>query len=174
MKNEELKILDIGTGSGCIGISIKKELDGADVSAIDVSKEALNVAKKNANSLDALVNFKQLDFLNEDSWKELSSYDIIVSNPPYIPITEKETLDKNVTEHEPGIALFVSDRDPFIFYKKIAKFSKEHLTAEGRIYVEVHENYAKDVREIFLDNQFTKVNVKQDIYGKERMVIAIR
>jgi release factor glutamine methyltransferase len=169
---QELKILDIGTGSGCIAISIKKELPGAEVTAIDVSEEALKVARDNATSLDAEVIFRQKDFLNEYSWQDLPSYDIIVSNPPYIPIMEKEMLSRNVTEHEPPIALFVWDNDPFIFYKMIARFSKGHLDPNGKIYVEVHENFAKNVKDIFFENRFTDVKVKVDIYGKERMITA--
>jgi release factor glutamine methyltransferase len=172
--NDKPGILDIGTGSGCIAISIKKELPQSEVVAIDVSQNALDVAKGNAILLGAEVAFKQLDFLKEDRWNELSLYDIIVSNPPYIPFVEKDTLSRNVTEYEPNEALFVLDNDPFVFYKKIAKFSKEHLEKRGRIYVEVHENYAKDVEQIFTDYNFKEVSIGKDIYGKERIVRALK
>jgi release factor glutamine methyltransferase len=174
IENGKWKILDIGTGSGCIAISVKKELPYVEATAIDVSEEAIVVARENAVALNADVTFMQLDFLNEIGWNEISVYDLIISNPPYIPIQEKMILSKNVTEHEPGLALFVPDNDPFIFYKKIASFSNEHLRNGGSIYVEVHENYAKQVEQIFIDNNFNEVFIKQDIYGKERIVRAIK
>ncbi len=117
------------------------------------------------------VDFIQLDFLNKEEWNSLKKYDVIVSNPPYIPVKEKASMSKNVTEYEPGIALFVENNDPYIFYKKIAQFSKSHLNPNGKIYVEVHENYAADVKKIFENAGFTS-EIKKDIYGKERMVKA--
>lgn len=164
-----LQIIDIGTGSGCIPISIKKELPQPQVFAIDVSESALDVAKKNAKDLEADVQFFQMNFLNENEWKPLPAYDCIVSNPPYIPIAEKEILDKNVTNFEPGIALFVEDIRPFIFYEKIALFAQSHLQPTGKIFVEVHEAYAKSIQQIFENTGF-KTEIKKDFYGKERMV----
>ena len=108
-------VLDIGTGSGCISVSLKKELPQVNVTSVDVSEKALSVAKKNAILLKASIDFFQMDFLNEKEWNRLSQYDVIVSNPPYIPIGEKEILAKNVTDFEPEIALFVSQNDPFLF-----------------------------------------------------------
>ena len=167
------RIIDIGTGSGCIPVSLKKNLSNAEVTAIDVSEKALVVAKKNAHDLGTEINFQQLDFLNENEWENLPVLDIIVSNPPYIPIKEKAILAKNVTEFEPGIALFVANDDPYIFYEKIAAFSKVHLKQEGIIYVEVHEEYAGNVKTIF-ENAGLSATIKKDIYGKERMVRAIK
>ena len=164
-------ILDIGTGSGCIPVSLKRELHNTNVTAIDVSEKALQVAKKNAESLDAKIDFLKIDFLNENNWKALPQFDIIVSNPPYIPFQEKEKLAKNVTAFEPGIALFVENKNPFIFYKKISAFAKSHLKQNGKIYVEVHEEYAKNVKDIFENAGFIS-EIKKDIYGKERMVRA--
>jgi len=169
----QLQIIDIGTGSGCISVSLKKELPGVNVTAIDVSEKALLVAKKNAVDFDAVIDFLQIDFLNENEWKILSLYDNIISNPPYIPINEKEVLAKNVTDFEPEVALFVENNDPSIFYKKIAEFAKSHLKENGNIYVEVHEEYAKEVGNIF-ENAGFKSKIKKDIYGKERMVRAIK
>jgi release factor glutamine methyltransferase len=169
--NENFEIIDIGTGSGCIPVSLKKELQNVNVTAIDISEKALHVAKKNAKELKAEINFKLIDFLSADDLSSLLKYDIIVSNPPYIPIAEKEILAKNVTEFEPGIALFVDNNNPYIFYEKIAEFSKSHLKDDGRIYVEVHEEYAKNVKGIFEKAGFTST-IKKDIYGKERMVSA--
>jgi release factor glutamine methyltransferase len=172
-KNEKnskpINIIDIGTGSGCIPISLKKELPKTSITAIDISDRALPVSKKNAQELDATIDFFQADFLNENEWKILSQYNIIVSNPPYIPLNEKEILSKNVIEFEPEIALFVESNDPFIFYKKIAGFAKSHLKESGKIYVEVHEEYAKEVGSIFESGGFL-VEIKNDIYGKQRMV----
>jgi release factor glutamine methyltransferase len=168
---QTLSIIDIGTGSACIGIALKKELNNVDVLGIDVSNEALAVAKRNAEKLNAHIDFFQVDFLNEKNWDRFPSFDIIVSNPPYIPAEEKNLLDKNVVAYEPHSALFVPDADTFIFYKKIALFAQEHLSDEGKIYVEVHERYAAEVAKIFLQYHFTPV-IKKDIYGKERMIKA--
>ena len=167
----KLRIIDIGTGSGCIPVSLKLELPNAVVDAIDVSDKALLVAEKNANELKAHINFFQINFLQNTEWHLLSEYDIIVSNPPYIPISEKEILSKNVADFEPAIALFVKDNDPFIFYKQIAHFAQLHLNTGGKIYAEVHEAYAKNVKEIFETAGFTAM-IKKDIYGKERMIRA--
>ena len=164
-------IMDIGTGSGCIPIALKKELPETNITAIDVSEKALSVAKKNASELQVTIDFFKIDFLEENERQALSQYDIIVSNPPYIPINEKEILSKNVTDFEPGIALFVANNDPFIFYKKIANFSKTHLNQGGKIFVEIHEEYAKQVMIIF-ENTGLICETKKDIYGKERMIKA--
>ncbi len=110
-----------------------------------------------------------MDFLDETQWQRLDNYDIIVSNPPYIPQSEGGKMSKNVTEFEPGIALFVNDNDPFIFYKKIEKFSQSHLKMHGKIYVEIHEERAKEVQQAFKKNGFNS-EIKEDIYGKERMI----
>ncbi len=168
-----VQVIDIGTGSGCIPVSLKKELSNANVSAIDVSEKALFVAKKNALKLNTEIDFLQIDFLNETEWNLLRQYDLIVSNPPYIPTKEKEILAKNVTEFEPGIALFVPDSNPYIFYEKIAKFAQLHLNENGKIYVEVHEEYANNIKGIFENGGFIST-VKKDIYGKERMVRALK
>jgi release factor glutamine methyltransferase len=172
--NDKIKptnIIDIGTGSGCISISLKKELKDANITAIDASEKALQVAKKNSLELNTEIDFLQLDFLNEEEWLLFKKYDIIVSNPPYIPIKEKEILAKNVTMFEPSMALFVENNEPYIFYKKIAEFAKIRLNAKGKIYVEVHESFAQDVKNIFESAGFT-CQIKKDIYGKERMVKA--
>ncbi len=170
--NVRCTILDIGTGSGCIPISLKREIPASHVTAIDISERALRVAKKNAENFDAKIGFLPIDFLHDNNWKALSQFDIIVSNPPYIPVSEKKVLQKNVTDFEPGIALFVADNDPFIFYKKISVFAQMHLKQNGKIYVEVHEEYAKKVKALFEEAGFIS-KIKKDIYGKERMVSAV-
>lgn len=168
-----INIIDIGTGSGCIPVSLKKELPGTHITGIDASEKALSVAGRNAKELIAEINFLQIDFLNKAERESLSQYDIIVSNPPYIPIKERETLAKNVTGFEPGLALFVQDNNPYIFYEEIIKFAQSHLYKNGKIYVEVHEEYAKDVKAVFEKAGFVST-IKKDIYGKERMVKAIK
>ena len=162
-------ILDIGSGSGCISICLKKELPGANLFAIDISEKALAVAQKNARDLNAPVDFLQIDFLDENKWNTLFQYDIIVCNPPYIPLKEKDSLGRNVIDFEPAVALFVDDDNPFIFYQKIAKFSKNYLRANGRIYFEVHELQAENIKGI-LENEVFTATIKKDIYGKDRMV----
>lgn len=164
-------ILDIGSGSGCISIALKKELPYLKVTSIDISEKALKVAQTNAENLQVKIDFLQADFLNQKAWKSLQVYDAIISNPPYIPLTEKEMLAKNVTGFEPSIALFTPSGDPIIFYKKIACFAKDFLKKKGAIYVEIHENFAKEVRSVFEKSGFSTV-IKNDIYGKERMVKA--
>nr|MBA3674684.1 peptide chain release factor N(5)-glutamine methyltransferase [Chitinophagaceae bacterium] len=171
--NSQLTILDIGTGSGCIAIALKRELHRAELSAIDISNDALLVAKQNAADQNEEINFLQLDFLNERDWSLLPSFDFIVSNPPYIPENEKSKLAKNVVDHEPDVALFVTDNDPFIFYKKFASFADNHLKEKGKIFVEVHEDYSKGVQKIFEEKNF-KIEIKKDIYGKDRMVKAYK
>ncbi len=166
-----LKILDIGTGSGCIPITLKKHLPLATITSIDVSSEALSVAKKNAQTHNSEINFLLADFLDETTWKNFELFDIIVSNPPYIPINEKEKLNKNVTQFEPHTALFVPNEKPLLFYEKIAAFAKEHLNYNGKVYVETHEDYATQVAATF-QKLCSHTQVVKDISGNERMVIA--
>lgn len=168
-QKNKIQIIDIGTGSGCIPVSLKLELPDAAVDAVDISEKAILVAQKNANVLKTSINFLQLNFLQNKKWLSLGKYEVIISNPPYIPIREKKILSKNVVDFEPGIALFVENNDPFIFYKKIVEFAQQHLTNDGKIYVEIHEEYASDVKNIFENAGFTATS-KKDIYGKERML----
>ena len=169
---KHLSIADIGTGSGCIAIVLKKKLSAAHVTAIDVSKGALITAKENAIDNEVKIDFIQLDFLDEPTWESLNSFDIIVSNPPYIPVNEKEKLHKNVTLFEPHTALFVPDHSPLLFYEKIALFAKEHLKEDGIVYAETHEEFANAAARVF-SKQFQQVTLKQDILGKNRMIKAI-
>lgn len=166
---KELKILDIGTGSGCIAIALKRKLRKAEVWACDVSKEALEVAKQNSANLQADINFVQLDFINEKERDQLTSFDIIVSNPPYVPEKDKGTMNKNVLEFEPHTALFVKDNNPLVFYEAIADFAKTHLNKEGSVYCEIHESLGKETTALFTEKGFT-VELKKDMQGKERMV----
>ena len=173
MHSSGLRILDIGTGSGCIPIAVKRELPAAEVFAIDISEYALSVAKENADAQNAVINFLKLDFINETAWGSLPSFDIIISNPPYIPEKEISSLPENVVEYEPHLALFVTDEDPFVFYKKIAAFSNGHLKDGGKIFVEINERYAEEVKLIFEENHFT-TETRKDMYGRERMISASR
>jgi release factor glutamine methyltransferase len=169
ISGDRISILDIGTGSGCIAIAVKKNSPNTIVHAIDISKGALLVAKENALLQKADIDFIEIDFLNESNWNQLPKLDIIISNPPYIPLNEKAILDKNVTQFEPHKALFVTDSAPFIFYEKIAVFGKTHLVNSGTIFVEIHEEYAKQTAAIF-ENDY-QVEIKKDIFGKQRMLI---
>lgn len=165
---EGLRVLDVGTGSGCLAITLKKFLKDADVTAVDVSKDALEVAQQNAEENQAEVHFLQMDFLNEINRTSLDPFDIIVSNPPYIPFEEKDRMDKNVVDYEPHLALFAEDH--LIFYKAIAAFAEKKLRAGGRIYLETHQDYAQDVAIIF-KQKFDNVTVLKDISGNERFVV---
>ncbi len=164
-------VLDIGTGSGCIAIAVKKNMSQAIVTAIDVSRQALLVAKENATTQQCSIEFFKLDFLDESQWAVLPMFDIIISNPPYIPINEKEKMDNNVTLFEPHKALFVPDDSPLLFYKKIADFAGKHLNPNGKIFMETHEDFANQTAALFLQ-QFKEVTIQKDIFGKERMVMA--
>lgn len=172
-ESRSINILDIGTGSGCIAVSLKKNIPRAAVTAIDISEKALEVANKNARELNTPIHFLQIDFLNDQSSDRLHRYDVIVSNPPYIPINEKEKLARNVAAFEPPVALFVNNDTPFLFYEVIAAFSKKHLNENGKIYAEVHEDYATEVSKIFSEKNFIP-EIRKDMYGKNRMIKATR
>lgn len=161
-----LKILDIGTGSGVIAISLQKNLANSQVTAIDVSEGALLVAKQNNKDLFSKVEFLQQDFLKE--YKTTDVFDIIVSNPPYV--RSSEPMDETVRKFEPKIALFV-DENPLIFYERIVEFSKENLKDEGSIYVEINQYLAKETEELF-QKSFLEVELRKDISGNFRMIKA--
>lgn len=167
-----LSILDIGTGSGCIPIAIKKNLPEVDVSAIDVCSEALHVATTNAVNNETEINFQLLDFLDENKWNQLEKYDIIVSNPPYIKNTEANSMSKHVLQFEPHKALFVPDEDALLFYRKIADFALQHLQPTGAVYVEINQQLGKETVELFQQKGFM-VELKKDMSGNERMVKAV-
>jgi release factor glutamine methyltransferase len=168
---DTLSILDIGSGSGCIPIALKKRLGKAVVWSCDISQEALKIAGQNAATLGIDVRFFATDFLNEKETKKLPSFDIIVSNPPYIPEKDREIMHPNVLNHEPATALFVPDNDALVFYKAIAAFGKNHLNKNGVIYTEIHENLGKATADVFGANGYT-TEIKKDMQGKERMVKA--
>jgi release factor glutamine methyltransferase len=170
-EQKQLSILDIGTGSGCIAIAIKKNLPSSKVIALDVSEDALDIARTNAITNKTNIQCMHFDFLDESRWLELLQFDIIVSNPPYIPFNEKEKMAKNVVDYEPHNALFVPDNNPMLFYEKITRFGRSHLNYNGKVYVETHEDYAKEVAALFAAS-YRQVITKKDLFGKERMIIA--
>jgi release factor glutamine methyltransferase len=167
-------ILEIGSGSGCIPISLKKKLPYSDITSCDISEGALKVATKNAEDLGAVVTFKHADFLNQEQWNEFDKYDIVVSNPPYIPVSEKEKLHINVRENEPATALFVPDDDALVFYRAIAHFGLNHLKEGGCIYCELDAAHAVETKELFEQTGYTIVTLKADMFNNLRMLKASR
>lgn len=170
-KKDNLKILDIGTGSGCIPITIALELPGSSVYATDISDKALLVAKANAAELDAGITFLQHDILASDL--PLTGFDIIVSNPPYVSLSEKSKMQTNVVKYEPHLALFVPDNDPLIFYKAIAAKAKKALKSSGVMIVEVNERFGDEVLDAFSEIGFKDLSIIKDLQGKDRIVRGI-
>ena len=163
-----LKILDIGSGSGCIAISLAKNLQNAEVSAIDVSEKALETANKNAQINEVEVNFILKNILETEDLEH--QFDIIVSNPPYVRNLEKAEIKPNVLEFEPHLALFVDDNDALLFYRKIAELAKKNLSENGRLYFEINQYLGKETVELLENLGFKEVILKKDIYGNDRMI----
>lgn len=168
--NPECKILDIGTGSGCIPIVLKKKWTNSDIYALDISKDALKTAKNNAEYHQTEIQFLEADFL-EMNFSKLPQFDLIVSNPPYISKVEKERMDRNVTGFEPDSALFVPDSDPLLFYRRICEMAHQKLNEHGKVYVEINQDLALETKELF-DKHFEEVELKKDISGNYRMICA--
>lgn len=166
-------ILDIGTGSGCIAISLKKNLPGAFVSAIDISESALQTAKENAELNEVEVSFIKTDILNINSEIELPKSEIIVSNPPYVTLDDKKQMHTNVTNFEPHTALFVPEHDPLIFYKAIADFALLNLTPNGLLFFEINELYGQETVKLLKDKGFVSAELRKDMSGRDRMIKAI-
>lgn len=169
---QDIHILDVGTGSGCIPISLKHSLSKADVYALDISVDALAVAQKNATTLGVDVKFIRHDILNLKQAAQVPALDIIVSNPPYIPLKDKSQMQKNVLDYEPQLALFVPDENPMLFYEAIATFAQQQLNASGYVYAELHEDMAAKAKTLFSQKGFINIVVRQDMQGKERMLKA--
>lgn len=167
LKKGKLKILDVGTGSGCISISLAKIFPNAEVSSIDISEKALNVAQKNADFHKVKVNFIQKDYL---TGKLDEIYDIIVSNPPYIDVLEKEEISHSVKNFEPNIALFAPENRVLAFYEKIAKDSENHLKKEGSVFLEINQKLGKETLQLFQD-VLTKSELVKDLSENDRFVI---
>ena len=167
------RVLDIGTGSGCIAISLAKLLKNSVVTAVDVSEKASEIAKKNAEANGVNVRFILDDILNPKNPELIDNqYDIIVSNPPYVCESEKSEMRANVLDYEPSTALFVSDDDPLVFYKKILEFAQKTLKPNGEVWFEINERFGREMRNLCLDMGFKNVEIIKDFRGRERIVKA--
>jgi release factor glutamine methyltransferase len=167
-------ILDIGTGSGCIPISLKAEWTEAEINACDISPAAIALAKRNAAILGQDLHFFEHNILDESLWGELPQFDIIVSNPPYIPQKEAAEMDNNVTNYEPHLALFVDDSDRFLFYRKIAQLGKTKLKEGGAIYCEIHRDFPEETKAVFSAEGYTSVELRKDMHDNWRMIKVMR
>lgn len=173
VKEEAISILDIGTGSGCIAITLKKKLSNTTVYAMDISKKALSIARKNALQNQAEIVLLQEDILDCSPGESLLRFDVIVSNPPYITQRESAEMHSNVLQYEPHIALFVPDEDPLLFYKAIADFALQNLKrGPGKLYFEINEQLGTEVAEMLAAKGFHTIQLKQDLQQKNRMVSA--
>jgi len=177
-QKKEIKILDIGTGSGCIAISLARHLPHATVYAIDISKEALKVAAQNAILNKVQVHFIEKDILTKINPSkrdlEFEKFDIIVSNPPYIRDLEKHEIQNNVLQNEPNIALFVKDENPLLFYDRISDFAKEHLNLNGLLYFEINQYLGKENLALLENKGFKNIELRKDIFGNDRMIKGIK
>ena len=169
---EDLSLLDIGTGSGCISVAIKKQMPGIDVTALDISPVALQLAKENSVLNHCRIKFIRKNILDRQGWKDFPGYTVVVSNPPYIPESERSSMHPNVVEYEPHKALFVTDEDPLQFYTAIAEFALLHLVRPGSLYLEINERFGKQIREFLLSIGFNKAEILKDIHGKDRFIRA--
>jgi release factor glutamine methyltransferase len=168
-----LTLLDVGTGSGCIPVYIKKKRKDLNVMALDISEAALQIAKKNGEMHDASIKFLLCDILDPGQREKLDPVDLIISNPPYIPEKQKQVLETHIRDFEPALALFVPDVDPIIFYKTIGHFAIQKLKPGGMIFLEIHHDFAKDIMEWYEKNGFS-LELRKDLSGNNRMIKAGR
>lgn len=169
-----ISILDIGTGSGCIAIALAKHIPNAKVFAIDVSAEALKIAKKNEKLNDVTIEFVETDILNSNHlalFEAPQKFDVIVSNPPYVRNIEKEEMKANVLNHEPHLALFVENDEALVFYKAISQFAQENLNKGGKLYFEINQYLGDEMKSLMSDYKFENIELKQDLFGNDRMII---
>lgn len=166
-----LKVLDIGTGSGCIAISLAKSLPTPHVDALDISEQALEVGKQNAAYWQVKINWIKANILNNSLPKK--KWDIFVSNPPYVRVSEKNIMQKRVLAYEPHQAIFVSDETPLIFYDRIIELAKLHLQPAGKLYFEINEDFGSQIAQRLANNKFTNINIGKDLQGKDRWIRAI-
>lgn len=164
-------VLDIGTGSGCIAVSLAKRLPQAKITAYDVSLEALTLAAENARNQNVTIDFRQMDILHEVP-ADAPMFDAIVSNPPYVTDSERASMDANVRDYEPALALFVPDDDPLLFYRAIADFAWTHLSIGGRLFFEINHRFGAEIVMMLRDKGFANCAVQHDAFGKERFVVA--
>ena len=175
LKGKESKILDIGTGSGCIALALKKNTINSNVWGLDVSETALKIARENALALGLEVGFFSQDILSDHPIDfDNQFFDVIVSNPPYIPLNEQVKMDQNVLQFEPHKALFVPDQDPLLFYRVIATKSLSFLKNQGVLFFEIHEGFAAEVKELLVELGFINIELRKDLQGKSRMIRAQR
>jgi release factor glutamine methyltransferase len=170
----EQRFLDIGTGSGCIAVGLKNHLPAAEVTAMDKSRNALEVARRNAESTGKPINLVLSDILEPVSRSGLGIFDVIVSNPPYVTESEKAAMKENVLHYEPAKALYVPDDDPLVFYKAIAVFSRDHLAGEGRLWLEINERFGTEVSDLLRSACFAEAEILKDIHDKPRFIKAVR
>ncbi len=173
-KKNHPAIIDIGTGSGCIALAIKKNMTEARVTAVDISIEALNVVRQNMQTHQVDIELLQMDILSPASYTGLSVFDVVVSNPPYVTQSDKEKMQKNVLDYEPAQALFVDDDQPLIYYEAIVQFCQKHLISNGRIYFEINEQKGSEVVRLMKENDYKKVMLHNDMHGKERFATAVK
>ncbi|WP_405382438.1 peptide chain release factor N(5)-glutamine methyltransferase [Maribacter sp. LLG6340-A2] len=169
---KSIKILDMGTGSGCIPISLAKHLPNAYITALDISPQALSIAKENAETLGVQVDFREADMLGSQGEGE-QSYDVIVSNPPYVRELEKTNMRNNVLNNEPGLALFVPDENPLKFYKAIVDFATKQLHKNGSLYLEINQYLGEETKQLLYKSNFNTVELRKDLYGNDRMLKGI-
>lgn len=170
LDEKEISILDMGTGSGCIAISLAKHLHNAKISAIDVSNEALSVADQNAKLNKVYVDFKQLNILETEELTQ--NFDVIVSNPPYVRELEKVEIKNNVLENEPETALFVPNENPLLFYNKITDLAKKHLSKNGLLFFEINQYLGTEMLSLLQQKEFTEIELRKDLFGNDRMTKA--
>jgi release factor glutamine methyltransferase len=168
-----LQILEVGTGSGCIAIALQRKMPAAIITAIDISAEAIEVATINAAKYNAPIQFKTLDFLNEANWPELGSFDIIISNPPYIADIEKESMAGHVLDFEPHTALFVTNNNPLIFYSALANFGNKYLNKNGALFVEINQALGLQTKDVFVQANYNTL-LKKDLFDNDRMIVATK
>lgn len=169
-RESDLKILDLCTGSGCIAIALARNMPFSDVTAIDLSQGAIETAAKNAAKLKAKINFLLQDIFRYNPQPQ--EFDIIVSNPPYIDLSEKASMEPNVVNYEPHEALFVSDDDPLVFYRRIAEIGKQALKPGGKLYLEINPRHSEELKNLLINADYQEVTVHKDISGKERFITA--
>ncbi|MBO7144567.1 MAG: peptide chain release factor N(5)-glutamine methyltransferase [Salinivirgaceae bacterium] len=172
-KQPSPRIVDVGTGSGCIAVLLAKLIDGAQVTAIDVSAAAIEVARRNAEQNSAQVEFVRADILADNQLFAPSSLDVVVSNPPYVTETDKNQMSRNVLDFEPHLALFVPDSDPLLFYRRIAELAQQWLKSGGMLFFEINERFGPETVQLLENMRFDNVELHRDFYEKNRMVSAV-
>lgn len=170
-----ISILDIGTGTGCIALALKRNFPGGNIDGCDLSAVALEVANRNAESNSLKVNFFQMDILNESEWgRSQKVFDVIVCNPPYVTESDKKMMSANVLNFEPPLALYVSDADPLIFYRNIFNFADQHLKPGGKVYLEINQQFGRELSLMAVDFGFSAVELRKDLSGNDRMLSATK